>query len=93
MQKSIDLQDYLNYGTGLDYKKVTTTKNQLDSSRRNVQTQQVSQRDHVEKVSLQDKIKKNTFITANDNERQRLDEIERQRLVKLKRLDEELINQ
>jgi hypothetical protein len=44
-------------------------------------------------VSLQDKIKKNKFITDNDNERQKLDEIERQRKEKLRRLDEELINQ
>lgn len=37
MQKSIDLQDYLNYSTGLDYRKVAAQR-QEPPSRRHVQT-------------------------------------------------------
>lgn len=83
IQKSIDLQDYLNYTTGLDYKKLPSATNPLPSNRSKPQPPK-------EKASLIDKINKNRFITDNDFENQKLEEQERSRKDKLRRLDEEL---
>ena len=61
IQKSIDLQDYLNYTTGLDYKKLPSATNPQPSHRSKPQPPK-------EKTSLIDKINKNRFITDNDFE-------------------------
>ena len=42
--------------------------------------------------SIVDKIKQNTFITDNDQEKQLLEEREKTRKEKFKKIDQELIN-
>ena len=42
--------------------------------------------------SIVDKIKQNTFITDNDQEKQMLEEREKTRKEKFKKIDQELIN-
>ena len=91
MQKSIDLQDYLNYSTGLDYKKLPSSTNPQVSQRKQGQQKEGGSQKTV--VSLVDKINKNRFITDNDFERQKQEEQERSRKDKLRRLDEELTSQ
>ena len=63
IQKSIDLQDYLNYTTGLDYRKLPSATNPQPSNRSKPQPTKEGKT-----TSLIDKINKNRFITDNDFE-------------------------
>lgn len=53
----------------------------------------VSENERAKKMpSIVDKIKQNTFITDNDQEKQMLEEREKTRKEKFKKIDQELIN-
>jgi hypothetical protein len=69
IKKSIDLQDYLNYQTGLDYKKLNPVSmrqpiNKTESVRKDSDPSPA-----IESSSLMDKISKNKYITEKDVER------------------------
>ena len=93
IQKSIDLQDYLNFSTGLDYRKVQAKKAETTITKREVQTSQVSAREGSKPGELLDKIAKNKFITDKDIDKQRYEDNEKKRLEKLNEIDEQLIKQ
>ncbi|CDW72692.1 UNKNOWN [Stylonychia lemnae] len=84
IQKSIDLQDYLNFQTGLDYTKV---KMKFDKNRK-IKSSQVSNREPQNTIPqktnlLADQIKNNRFITEKDFENERLIKEEQTRRLKI----------
>lgn len=105
LQNSIDLQDYLNFSSGVDNKRVAAPRiRKAESTTKREQTAQHSSRGKLEdnqnlrEVAVRtpilfDKISKNKYITENDIEKEKREEGERRRVEKLKEIDAVLIQQ
>lgn len=103
IQKSIDLQDYLNFTTGLDYKKLATISikpngalatKKGDTARKDSISDAVNPLLDTNKgAPLFDKIAKNKYITEKDMMRDQEEERERKRQEKLRIIDAELTMQ